>query len=99
MAKDFVRVVWSKQAEHDIDSIYLHYLTHSPETALKRILEIIQATDQLIFANQWKIDEFDPSCRRIIVKKNYRILYKKIQNDILITRIYPNKTNIADNYS
>ena len=62
----------------------------------KRIVEILTATEELLFSNQWEVDEFDPSCRRIIVKKKFRVLYKEINKDILITRVYPNKTDIKN---
>ena len=96
MGKDFNSVVWSEQAEGDLDDIYNHYIEYSPETAGKRIVEILTATDELLFSNQWEVDEFDPSCRRIIVKKKFRVLYKEIDNDILITRVYPNKVDIKN---
>mgnify|MGYP000336076654 CR=1 FL=1 len=96
MGNDFNSIVWSEQAEGDLDDIYNHYMEYSPETAGKRILEILSVTDELQYANQWEVDEFDSSCRRIIVKKKFRVLYREINNDILITRVYPNKVDIKN---
>jgi len=91
MEKNYQSIVWSPQSERDLDDILEYYLKTSPETAYQRILEILSSTENLVFSEQWQIDEYDPSCRRIIAVKKFRVLYRIVNNTILITRVYPTK--------
>ena len=85
------KVSWSKDSERDLDQIYEHYLEHAPETADKRIDNIFDAVDELVFTEQWQVDEYDPKSRRIIVDKRFRVLYRETKNGILIVRVHPAK--------
>lgn len=87
----FDEIVWSPQAERDLDDILEYYLEQKSEKAHQHILDILDETASLIFSEQWQIDEFDASCRRIIVKKKFRVLYKVLDTTILITRVYSTK--------
>lgn len=84
-------IVWSKESENDLDEILNHYLTHASEKAHERIINIIQGVQESIFSKQWQVDEYDPTCRRIIVDKKFKVLYKELHETILITRVYPTK--------
>lgn len=84
-------IVWSKESEEDLDQILEHYQEHSPETAHTRIVNIIEGVGKLVFSKQWQVDEYDPSCRRMILDKRFRVLYKEIDSGILITGVYPLK--------
>lgn len=97
MVRDFEYILWSEQASKDLENIFYHYMIFSPETANKRILKIISATENIKFYKQWEVDEIDKSCRRIIVGKQFRVLYKKVGGNLIITRVYPNKMNIKSN--
>jgi len=65
-----------------LDQIYNHYHQHAPDTVDQRIDAIFKAVEELIFAEQWQIDEYDPNSRRIIVEKRFRVLYGKVKNGI-----------------
>ncbi|CAM3335754.1 type II toxin-antitoxin system RelE/ParE family toxin [Aequorivita lipolytica] len=84
---------WSLEADCDLDEIFDFYLEHSPDKAFKNILSLISETEEIIFTKQWQVDEFDPSCRRVIVKRKFRVIYKIIYDIILITAVYPTKKN------
>lgn len=84
---------WSLEAEKDLDEIFEFYLEYSSSNAIKNILQIISETQRMIFTKQWQVDEFDPTCRRIVVKGKYRVVYKIIEDVILITAVYPTKKN------
>jgi plasmid stabilization system protein ParE len=71
-----------------LEQIYAHYLEYAPDTVQKRIDSILQAVEELIFADQWQVDEYDPQSRRIIVDNRFRLLYREVQGGILILRIY-----------
>jgi len=86
-------VQWSSEAEKDLDEIFEFYFENSPNTASKNIVSIISETEKMIFTKQWQVDEFDPSCRRVIVKGKFRVVYKIINDVILVTAVYPTKKN------
>jgi plasmid stabilization system protein ParE len=85
------KIVWSEDAEMDLDAIYEHYLAFAPDHAKHRVLQIMIAAEELVFAEQWQVDEFDEQSRRIIVEKKFRVVYRILGNVILITRVYPTK--------
>jgi len=89
MAKNYERIIWSTQSEIDLDSILKHYLEFSSEKAYDYINDIIDAVEQTVFSEQWQVDEYDPSCRRIIVNKKHRIYYKVEDKTVWVTRVYP----------
>jgi plasmid stabilization system protein ParE len=84
-------VIWSKASERDLDQIYAYYLEQAPETAHKRITNILEAVGELVFADQWQVDEYDPKSRRIIVDNRFRVLYREIKDGILVVRVHPVK--------
>tara|TARA_R110002050_G_scaffold107485_2_gene217931 strand:+ start:4882 stop:5109 length:228 start_codon:yes stop_codon:yes gene_type:complete len=68
-------------------------LEFAPKAADKRIDNILNAVDELVFTEQWQLDEYDKKSRRIIVNKRFRVLYRKIPEGILIVRIHPAKND------
>ena len=76
MAKDYDQIIWSTQTEIDLESILTYYLEFSSDKAYTYINDIIDAVEQTVFSDQWQVDEYDPSCRRIIVKKNSAFITK-----------------------
>jgi plasmid stabilization system protein ParE len=93
MNDNFSSIVWSVDAENDLDDIEDYYTKVSPEKASENIIKIMLEVAQTIYSEQWQIDEFDPSCSRIIINRKFRVLYKIIDKIILITRIYPTQKN------
>jgi plasmid stabilization system protein ParE len=86
-------VHWSYEAEMDLDGIFEFYFESSPNTASKNIVSIISETEKVVYTKQWQVDEFDPTCRRIVVKGKFRVVYKIINDFILVTAVYPTKKN------
>ncbi|MGB0881186.1 MAG: type II toxin-antitoxin system RelE/ParE family toxin [Polaribacter sp.] len=70
-----------------------YYLEFSPEKAYIHVNDIIDAVEQTVFSEQWQTDEYDPSCRRVIVKKKYRVYYKVEDKIVRVTRVYPTQKN------
>ena len=93
MAKNYEQIIWSTQSEIDLDNILKHYLEFSPEKAYIHINDIIDTVEQTVFTEQWQIDEYDSSCRRVIVKKKYRVYYNIEDKTVRITRVYPTQKN------
>ncbi|QTE21096.1 type II toxin-antitoxin system RelE/ParE family toxin [Polaribacter cellanae] len=99
MSKNYEQIIWSTQSEIDLDDILEYYLEFSPNKAYIHINDIIDAVEEIVFSEQWQIDEFDPSCRRVIVKKKYRVYYQVDKTTVRVTRVYPtqkNPNNILD---
>lgn len=71
MAKNYNTILWSKQSENDLDDILEYYLETSPEKAYLHINNIINSVEQIVFSEQWQVDEYDTSFRRIIVNKKF----------------------------
>ncbi len=84
---------WSFEADADLSEIYTYYLEHAPDNASQYILDLISETEKIVFTKQWQVDEFDSTCRRIIIKRKFRVVYKVIEDVILITAVYPTKKN------
>ncbi|WGF93533.1 type II toxin-antitoxin system RelE/ParE family toxin [Aequorivita marisscotiae] len=84
---------WSPEAERDLEEIFEFYFKNSPNSASKNIVSIITETEKMVFTKQWQVDEFDPTCRRVIVKGKFRVVYKIINEFILVTAVYPTKKN------
>ncbi len=87
---------WSDEANSDLDEIYEFYLEHSPDKASQNLIDLISEAEEIIFTKQWQVDEFDSTFRRIIVKRKFRVVYKIINEVILITAVYPTKKNPED---
>lgn len=89
MGINFNEIVWSSQAEHDLDLILEYYLEASPEYAHKHIIDILESAEKMVFSEQWQLDEYDSNSRRAIINKRFRVLYRVVEDMVLITRIYP----------
>lgn len=89
----FDRVVWSKSSMNDLNDIEDFYIKKgwTAEKVFDHLISIIDTVEETVFSKQWQIDEYDTSVRRIIVSKKYRVLYKIISRDILITAVYPSR--------
>ena len=89
----FDKVVWSPQSENDLDEILEYYLDAKSEKAYQHIVDIVDGAEEIVFSRQWQVDEYDRSCRRAIIKRKFRVLYKVIDRNVLITRVYPTRKN------
>lgn len=89
MAKNYEQIIWSTQSEIDLDNLLEYYLEISPEKAYLHINDIIDAVEQTVFSEQYQIDEYDSSSRRIIVKQKFRVYYQTEGKTIRVTRVYP----------
>ncbi len=85
-------IIWTTQSEFDIDDVYQFYFKISQELAIKIISEIILETENLVFAEQFQVDDINPNYRRIIAN-NYKVLYKIIENKIVIYGVFDCRMN------
>jgi hypothetical protein len=68
-------------------NLYFIKIKISKETALKIRDELFNCTDEIVFAEQFQLDEYRIDCRRMIVR-NFKILYQIQGNAIYIIRIF-----------
>ena len=87
-----LNVVWTFEAENDLDDIYEFYLQVSDEIALKIISEIILETDKIVFLEEFQVDEINSKYRRIIVR-HFKILYRVVSNEIVIFGVFDSRQN------
>lgn len=87
-----LNVVWTFEAENDLDDIYEFYLQVSDKIALKIISEIILETDKIVFLEEFQVDEINSKYRRIIVR-HFKILYRVVSNEIVIFGVFDSRQN------
>lgn len=81
-------VFWSENAKLDLKEIYFELKSkYSKETALKVREELFDSANNIVFAEQFQVDEYRIDCRRIIIR-NFKILYQIKDNSIFIVRIF-----------
>jgi mRNA-degrading endonuclease RelE of RelBE toxin-antitoxin system len=74
------KVNWSISAKNDLKKLY-------SIISFSKIDAIYNAPEQIIFPEQFQIDEYRKDCRRII-EGNYKILYQFKNNEIRIIKIF-----------
>lgn len=82
-----LKKVWTIKAKAQLKAIYENYKLKSLQTAKAVKDEILQATRDLHFAEQYQKDELEPDFRRIIVR-HYKILYLEEDGIVFIARIF-----------
>ena len=87
-----LNVVWTFEAENDLDDIYEFYLQVSDKIALKIISEIILETDKIVFLEEFQVDEINSKYRRIIVR-HFKISYRVVSNEIVIFGVFDSRQN------
>ena len=90
-----LKKVWTNTAKAQLKAIYENYKIKSLQGAKTIKDEILQATKELHFAEQYQRDEIEPEFRRIIVR-DYKLLYIEENGIVFIARIFdtrqePNK--------
>ncbi|MBC9795862.1 type II toxin-antitoxin system RelE/ParE family toxin [Sinomicrobium weinanense] len=92
MARKITQVVWTRQARESLNAI-LDYRYKDIPTA-RRIVrkDIIGASKEIVFAEQYQRDEIFQEYRRIIVR-DYKILYKEQKGVVYILNVICTKAN------
>jgi len=88
-----MRIIWSNFASESLKEIYLYHKEVASESIAKRLkTNIFNTTRQLIkHPLSGQIDETLATLEqghRYLVKGNYKIIYRKIKEGILITDIF-----------
>ena len=86
-----IRVVWSDDAKLDLKKIYkrIKEKTKSIESAKNVRTDIIQASKQINYPEQYQVDEFLKSPYRRMVVRHFKIVYKvKNEKEIQVLQVF-----------
>ncbi|MCR4029978.1 MULTISPECIES: type II toxin-antitoxin system RelE/ParE family toxin [Flavobacterium] len=81
------KVIWTNSAKDELKAIYTFYKQKSTQGALSLKADILETVKSIVFAEQYQKDEIDPEYRKIIVR-DYKILYKEINGEVFIVKIF-----------
>ncbi|OYX84315.1 MAG: hypothetical protein B7Y83_08550 [Flavobacteriales bacterium 32-34-25] len=74
------KIIWSFESKSDLNKI-------KNNISKSKLKNIVIAPKQIVFPEQFQIDEYRKDCRRII-EGNYKILYQFENNEIRIIKIF-----------
>lgn len=74
------KIIWSLESKSDLNKI-------KNNVSKSKLKNIVIAPKQIVFPEQFQIDEYRKDCRRII-EGNYKILYQFENNEIRIIKVF-----------
>ncbi|GEC71102.1 ParE toxin of type II toxin-antitoxin system, parDE [Flavobacterium flevense] len=74
------RIIWSLESKSDLNKI-------KNNISKSKLKNIVIAPKQIVFPEQFQIDEYRKDCRRII-EGNYKILYQFENQEIRIIKVF-----------
>lgn len=88
MSNTKFEIFWTSNAKEDLKEIYISLKNKiSKETAIKIRNELFNCTSEIVFAEQFQLDEYRLDCRRIVIR-NFKILYQIRENSIFVIRVF-----------
>lgn len=71
------KIIWTNQAKTEIKKIYDYYKEKSLQGAKNVRADLLQSPKTIYFSKQYQVDDINPKYRRIIVRGDYKVLYKE----------------------
>jgi addiction module RelE/StbE family toxin len=71
------KIIWTNQAKAEVRKIYDYYKEKSPQGAKNVRTDLLQSPKTIYFSKQYQVDDINPMYRRIIVRGDYKVLYKE----------------------
>jgi plasmid stabilization system protein ParE len=88
MSNTKFEIFWTSNAKEDLKEIYISLKNRiSKETALKIRNELFNCTNEIVFAEQFQLDEYRLDCLRIVIR-NFKVLYQIRENSIFVIRVF-----------
>jgi plasmid stabilization system protein ParE len=84
---DNYKIIWTSLAKQDLKNIYEYWKTKSAQGAKNVRTDILKSPKTIYFAKQYQVDDINPMYRRIVVRSNYKILYRVNVDTIFIIGI------------
>lgn len=93
-----IKILWSNRAVKSLETIYDFYFELSEQGAENIRKDILKTVSNLLYVEQYQIDEINIEYRRMVVR-HYKIIYKVTEKSILILNIFdtrqdPSKSKI-----
>ena len=88
---DVFNVIWTDQAKKELKRIYDYYKEISLQGAKNVRSDLLQSPKTVYFSKQYQIDDINPNYRRIIVRGNYKVLYREESGTIKVMDIVSTK--------
>ena len=85
-------IIWTLEAENDLDGIYEFYLQVSNLLTHKIISEIVLEADKIIYHEEFQVDDINPNYPRIIIR-HFKILYRIVESHIIIFAVFDSRQN------
>jgi plasmid stabilization system protein ParE len=88
-----LKIIWTQKAKTQLRAIFDYYKERSPQGAKNIKDEILKASKELRYVEQYQQDDIEPEFRRIIVR-HYKLLYSEEGEGIVfIARIFDTRQN------
>ena len=88
-----LKIIWTNTAKDQLKAIFEYYKVKSLQGAQNVKNDILKASRELHFVEQYQRDEIEPEYRKIIVR-DYKLLYKEEKaGTVFIARIFSTKQN------
>lgn len=81
------KIIWTKQARAELKKIYDFYKKKSLQGARNVRSDLLQSPKTIYFSKQYQVDDINPNYRRIVVRGDYKILYKEDKGVIKVMDI------------
>lgn len=95
MEEDKKAIIWTDNAVNDLREVY-NFLASKSLASANRIIDKIIAKPEILLKSKFykmhQIDEFNSNYRRLI-EGNYKIMYREINKDIVIFRVFDSRQN------
>lgn len=86
MSEKVRKIVWARQAREALSAILEYRYSEIPSAYGIVRKDIINASKNIVFSEQYQKDDIFPEYRRVIVR-DYKILYKEKQGIVYILNV------------
>ena len=77
-----LKITWTAQAKEDLKNIYKYWEKKSLQGAMNIRSDILKSPKTILYSEQYQIDDINPKYRRIVIRNNYKVLYK-IESEVI----------------
>ncbi|QMU64847.1 MAG: hypothetical protein GKR88_11465 [Flavobacteriaceae bacterium] len=91
MTKKEIRVIWSRKARTELKHIFerVKEKTKSLQLATNTKTDILNASKEIVFIDQYQVEEFLGEPYRRIVVRHYKLIYKaQSESEIRILKVF-----------
>ncbi|MDA3893848.1 MAG: type II toxin-antitoxin system RelE/ParE family toxin [Salinivirgaceae bacterium] len=71
-----LKIIWTTQAKEDLKNIFEFWKKKSLQGAINVRSDILKSPKTILYSEQYQVDDINSKYRRIVVRGNYKVLYK-----------------------